>query len=341
MTKSFTASAILLLRDEGRSASTIWSRTTCPTLAAGAPPTPRLARITIRHLLTMTAGFPTDDPWGDRQQGLPLDEFARVPAAGPGFDWPPGARFEYSNLGYGILGRVITRGAGAGVPGLRPRPAAGAAGDDATGYDRGIRGPAADRLGARLRGGDGRWSEEADRRLRRVRLDGRRLQLRARPHPLGARLPRRVPGPRRPGRRHPLRRASRREMQQAVTGPGRGGRRHPAHEAPVSRPAATATGCGRRRHAGSGRSSGTVAAIPGYGTHMVWHPHGPRRHRRGQPPLRGGPPRRGRAARALVAADGGRRPAAAPDAEGHGAARAAVERLLARGTKPSPTRPSR
>ena len=25
---------------------------------------------TIRHLLTMTAGLPTDDPWGDRQQGL-------------------------------------------------------------------------------------------------------------------------------------------------------------------------------------------------------------------------------------------------------------------------------
>ena len=27
----------------------------------------------------MTAGFPTDDPWGDRQQGTPLPEFCRVP----------------------------------------------------------------------------------------------------------------------------------------------------------------------------------------------------------------------------------------------------------------------
>jgi hypothetical protein len=24
----------------------------------------------------MTAGFPTDDPWGDRQQGLPLQDFS-------------------------------------------------------------------------------------------------------------------------------------------------------------------------------------------------------------------------------------------------------------------------
>ena len=26
----------------------------------------------------MTAGFPTDDPWGDRQQGLPLDDFDQI-----------------------------------------------------------------------------------------------------------------------------------------------------------------------------------------------------------------------------------------------------------------------
>ena len=38
--------------------------------------------MSIRHLLTMTAGFPTDDPWGDRQQGLPLEEFGRFLAGG-------------------------------------------------------------------------------------------------------------------------------------------------------------------------------------------------------------------------------------------------------------------
>ena len=57
------------------------------------------AAVTIRHLLTMTAGFPTDDPWGDRQQGLPLDAFDALLAGGVAFNWAPGTRFEYSNLG--------------------------------------------------------------------------------------------------------------------------------------------------------------------------------------------------------------------------------------------------
>ena len=62
----------------------------------------------------MTAGFPTDDPWGDRQQGLPLDEFDALLADGVMFNWAPGTRFEYSNLGYAVLGRVIA--AASGVP---------------------------------------------------------------------------------------------------------------------------------------------------------------------------------------------------------------------------------
>jgi CubicO group peptidase (beta-lactamase class C family) len=60
----------------------------------------------------MTAGFPTDDPWGDRQQGLDVDRFIELVGDGLSFAWSPGTRFEYSNLGYGILGRLITAVAG-------------------------------------------------------------------------------------------------------------------------------------------------------------------------------------------------------------------------------------
>src|SRR5271169_4144886 len=116
MTKSFTASAILALRDDGQLRLDDLAEDYVPELRGWPPVSPDSARISIRHLLTMTAGFPTDDPWGDRQQGLPLEEFATFLAQGVSFNWAPGTRFEYSNLGYAILGRVITAVTGVAYP---------------------------------------------------------------------------------------------------------------------------------------------------------------------------------------------------------------------------------
>ena len=113
MTKSFTAATILQLRDDGRLALDEPVATYVADLAGLRGPTSDSPPVTVRHLLTHTAGFATDDPWGDRMQSLDLAEFARLLRAGPTFAFAPGARFEYSNLGYGILGRVITNVAGA------------------------------------------------------------------------------------------------------------------------------------------------------------------------------------------------------------------------------------
>src|SRR5215468_14682 len=106
MTKSFTAAAVFLLRDEGALRLDDLSEASVPELA-GLCSLAGSASVTIRQLLTMTAGFPTDDPWGDRLQGQPLAEFAEFLAGGVSLAWVPGTRFEYSNLGYAILGRVI------------------------------------------------------------------------------------------------------------------------------------------------------------------------------------------------------------------------------------------
>lgn len=108
MTKSFTAATVLLLRDEGRLRLDDPIVQHVPEMAGVRLPTLDSPQITIRHLLTMSAGLPTDDPWGDRQQGLDIDEFRRLLAGGLSFVWAPGTRFEYSNTGYGILGRLIT-----------------------------------------------------------------------------------------------------------------------------------------------------------------------------------------------------------------------------------------
>jgi CubicO group peptidase (beta-lactamase class C family) len=108
MTKSFTAATVLSLRDDKLLALDDPIARYVPELADLRYPTTDSPPITIRHLLTMTAGFPTDDPWGDRQQALDLAAFSRLLSNGLSFAWAPGTRFEYSNTGYGILGRLIT-----------------------------------------------------------------------------------------------------------------------------------------------------------------------------------------------------------------------------------------
>jgi len=57
----------------------------------------------------MTSGLATDDPWADRHLDMTPDELDAVCAAGPWFAKRPGDGFEYSNLGFGLIGRVVER----------------------------------------------------------------------------------------------------------------------------------------------------------------------------------------------------------------------------------------
>ncbi len=101
MTKAFTGYSILKLRDEGR------LRLDDP-VTKYVPETQGWAKgITVGDLLHHTAGFVTDDPWGDRQQPLPETEFTKMLKAGVPFSTSPGTRYEYSNFGYATLGRII------------------------------------------------------------------------------------------------------------------------------------------------------------------------------------------------------------------------------------------
>ncbi|MBS0525043.1 MAG: beta-lactamase family protein [Proteobacteria bacterium] len=113
MTKSTTALAILALRDAGKLALDAPLADTIPQFASVAPATRDSAPVTVRHLLTHTAGFVTDDPWGDRMLGMSPAALDALIATGKLFARPPGLAFEYSNLGYALLGRVITNVSGA------------------------------------------------------------------------------------------------------------------------------------------------------------------------------------------------------------------------------------
>ncbi|NNM95988.1 MAG: beta-lactamase family protein [Candidatus Dormibacteraeota bacterium] len=111
MTKSITAACLLMLRDEGKLGLDDRVDAYIPELA-GQLPTSDSAPLTLRQLLTMSAGLVEDDPWADRQLAMPADAFSRLLRRGVPFSHPPATSFEYSNLGYAILGRVLATVAG-------------------------------------------------------------------------------------------------------------------------------------------------------------------------------------------------------------------------------------
>lgn len=110
ITKSLVATVVLRLRDEGR-------LDLLDPLAKHLPDTP-FGEVSIAQLLSHTGGLTAEPPtgWWERTAGLPSGEL--FPLLGPEHaKHRPGRRFHYSNLGYALLGELITRLRG--VPWLR------------------------------------------------------------------------------------------------------------------------------------------------------------------------------------------------------------------------------
>jgi serine-type D-Ala-D-Ala carboxypeptidase/endopeptidase len=276
MTKSFTASAILALRDDGMLRLDDLAGDYVPELRDWAPVSPDSARISIRHLLTMTAGFPTDDPWGDRQQGLPLADFGAFLAGGVSCNWAPGTRFEYSNLGYAILGRIITAVTGMAYPDYIRHRLLTPLGMTRTGYEAeefelpGQRATGPEGIARGYRRSPAGWAEVGYEPLGAfapmggifscVRDLARWVAGFAAAFPPGS------------DDAHPVRAASRREMQlpQVLTGwavpasfPGDG----------ASVPPATyGFGLFVDEHPALGRIVSHSGGYPGFGSNMAWHP---------------------------------------------------------------------
>ncbi len=109
MTKCFAAAAVLRLRDEGKLRIDACVAEYVPELRlAGA-----WERVTLRHLLGMRSGLPaTDDPWADRKLSEP-DSFLNAELFQQAqFSDDAGEDYQYSNLGYMLVGRVLSNVAG-------------------------------------------------------------------------------------------------------------------------------------------------------------------------------------------------------------------------------------
>jgi CubicO group peptidase (beta-lactamase class C family) len=112
MSKSFTAMAILRLRDEGKLKLDDPAGLYIPVLNDIQLLTTDASSITIRDLLTHSAGFPEDNPWGDRQLGITHEAFMVMLKKGISFSNAPGVAYEYSNMGFAMLGEIIAKVSG-------------------------------------------------------------------------------------------------------------------------------------------------------------------------------------------------------------------------------------
>ncbi|MBO0680448.1 beta-lactamase family protein [Mycolicibacterium sp. S2-37] len=111
-TKSFTAAAILQLRDANalslEDPITDFLDTGPWELPGSSPPPPP----TVSALLSMSGGLAGDNPWADRQESMTTPAFEALCAGGFTLSSAPGTRYEYSNLGYALLGSVVERASG-------------------------------------------------------------------------------------------------------------------------------------------------------------------------------------------------------------------------------------
>ena len=112
MSKSFTAVAILQLRDAGKLNLDDPIIQYLPEAENLAYLTKDAPDITIRHLLTHGAGFPEDNPWGDRQLADSDEELMQMIEEGVSFSNVAGINYEYSNVGFALLGQIVQRVSG-------------------------------------------------------------------------------------------------------------------------------------------------------------------------------------------------------------------------------------
>jgi CubicO group peptidase (beta-lactamase class C family) len=103
ISKSFVAVCVMRLRDEGR-------LDLSDEIGAHVPELGHLP-VTIAQLLSHTAGLPaeTPAPWWER---VPGGDFAALVVSSlqrEQLRWRPGRRFHYSNVGYAVLGELVSR----------------------------------------------------------------------------------------------------------------------------------------------------------------------------------------------------------------------------------------
>ncbi len=263
--KSFTIVTLLILRDRGLVNLDAPITDYVPEFTQGAMGRAFEAP-SVRMLMSMSGGLATDDPWADRQESISNATFSSIVAGGALLTTMPGSQYQYSNLGFALLGQVIERVTG--------RPFWEVAADEVlrplelheTGYERNVVAP--DQLAFGYRPGLDGWVElpfagpGAFSSIGGLFSSARDMRTWARwlSSALGDA----------PDERGPLSVTSRREMQQIVTAIPNG-----ANAAILTRHAERTFGYGYGLFVEHDQRWGQFVShsggYPGYSSHMRWH----------------------------------------------------------------------
>jgi CubicO group peptidase (beta-lactamase class C family) len=114
ITKTFTGTAVMQLRDEGRLHLDDPAVTYLPELRGAASPFGAIETVTIRRLLSHESGLQGDPPGTEwvsaTYEGDPAVNLAHAAAFGTRI--PPNTQQKYSNLGFQLLGEIVERVSG-------------------------------------------------------------------------------------------------------------------------------------------------------------------------------------------------------------------------------------
>ena len=114
ITKTFTATAVMQLRDEGKLSLDDPLVTYLPELASATSTFGPIEGLTIRRLLSHESGLQSEPPDADFSLVLYESEAAKnlARAADISLTVPPNTQWKYSNLGYQLLGELVSRVSG-------------------------------------------------------------------------------------------------------------------------------------------------------------------------------------------------------------------------------------
>jgi CubicO group peptidase (beta-lactamase class C family) len=159
LTKPFTAAAVVRLRDRGALDLEDPVAGILPEFAA----VPGGGSVRLRDLVLHRGGLPSEIPELDEASGAyPTIEQVLEGLAGVRLLHPPGSAMRYSNLGYQLLGEVVSRAAGSNYAEACARELFDPLGLQATGFDR----PDGAARGHRARAFTDRLRAAPDRRKR-------------------------------------------------------------------------------------------------------------------------------------------------------------------------------